>query len=287
MFRDIDSLKEAGVPVVYDRSSKRYRIDGAHFLPPTNLSLEEALAIVLMADRLGRLERESILEPVVTAAEKIAAGLPTAMQERLQEVADAIDVDPGPRNPLADHHDAYRTLLRASVDRQTVRLRYDCRTEFQQIETELDPYSLLHRERSWYAIGHSSRHNEVRTFNVGRVIEAEPLGRSFERPKSFTLTGHLGNAWRMIPEEGPDEEVHLRFAPFLAGNVAEVLWHPKQRCQYAPDGWLDFYVRVSGLREIVWWVLGYGDQVEVVRPERLRRMVGRRLRAAAERYPDE
>lgn len=286
MFRDIDSLKAAGVPVAYNRSTKRYHIDGEHFLPPTNLTIDEALAVVLMADRLGRSPGEAILAPAVRAAEKIEAGLPAAMQKRLQAASEAIHIDPGPRNPLGDHHDTHHTLLTASVDRQAVRLRYDCRTEFQVIQTELEPYSVLHRERSWYVIGHSTRHDQVRTFNIGRVLDIEALDRSFERPKSFSLERHLGNAWRMIPEDGPDEHVHLRFAPFLGGNVAEVLWHPTQRCQFAEDGWLDYHVTVSGLREIVWWVLGYGDQVEVVKPARLRRMVGRRLRAAAERYPE-
>jgi len=33
---------------------------------------------------------------------------------------------------------------------------------------------------------------------------------------------------------------------------------------------MDFFVRVDGLGEIAWWVLGYGDQVEVIAPQPLR-----------------
>ncbi|WP_145108607.1 helix-turn-helix transcriptional regulator [Botrimarina mediterranea] len=284
VFRDIESLREAGVPIEYDADAQRYRIDAAHFLPPTNLTLEEALSVVLLAGRVGELERDTLFAAAIGAAEKIEASLPSSMRERLSEVAEAIDLRPPPVNPLADKGDVYRALLRASVDQQAVRIRYDCRTEFREIETDLDPYHLLFQERSWYVIGRSSRHDEVRTFNIGRVKAVEPTGASFKRPPSFSVKKHLRNAWRLIPDDGPDSEVHLRFSAVVSRNVAEVLWHPTQRCEFRDDGSLDYHVTVSGIREIVWWVLGYGDQVEVLKPERLRREVARRHRAAAERY---
>ncbi|CAE7525455.1 unnamed protein product, partial [Symbiodinium sp. CCMP2456] len=169
VFRDIESLREAGVPIEYDADAQRYRIDAAHFLPPTNLTLEEALSVVLLAGRVGELERDTLFAAAIGAAQKIEASLPSSMRERLSEVAEAIDLRPPPVNPLADKGDVYRALLRASVDQQAVRIRYDCRTEFREIETDLDPYHLLFQERSWYVIGRSSRHDEVRTFNIGRV----------------------------------------------------------------------------------------------------------------------
>ncbi|TWT99260.1 hypothetical protein Pla108_01950 [Botrimarina colliarenosi] len=253
-------------------------------MPPTNLTLEEALSVVLLAGRVGELERDTLFAAAVGAAEKIQASLPAAMRERLAEVADAIDLRPPPVNPLTDKGEVYRSLLRASVDKQTVRIRYDCRTEFREIETDLDPYHLLFQERSWYVIGRSARHDEVRTFNIGRVRSADPVDKPFKRPASFSVKKHLRNAWRLIPDDGPDSEVHLHFSSVVGQNVAEVLWHPTQRCQFRDDGTLDFYATVSGIREIVWWVLGYGDQVEVLKPPRLRREVARRHRTAADRY---
>ena len=36
-----------------------------------------------------------------------------------------------------------------------------------------------------------------------------------------------------------------------------------------------FEVRVDGLGEIAWWILGYGDQVEVLGPKLLRERIKR------------
>lgn len=286
VFRDVKSLKQAGVPVEFDEGAKRYRIDGAHYLTPTNLTLVEALAVVLLAERHSRSGEDALLTAAGAAADKIRAGLPAAMQDRLDEVEDAVEFRPPPTNPLLGQGDVHDTLLNATLEQRVVSIEYDCFTEFDRYPTELSPYHLLFQDRSWYVIGHSAYHEAVRTFNVGRVKNPELRAERFDRPEEFTLAGYLGNAWRLIPDDGPDEEVHLRFTPLVAKNVAEVMWHATQRTELRTDGVLDYRVTVSGLREIVWWVLGYGDHVEVVGPRRLRRMVAQRLRAAAERYHD-
>jgi predicted DNA-binding transcriptional regulator YafY len=68
----------------------------------------------------------------------------------------------------------------------------------------------------------------------------------------------------------------VRFRPRVAKNVAEVIWHKTQQCQFLEDRSLEYRAKVSGLHEIVWWILGYGDQAEVLQPVKLRRMVAQR-----------
>jgi proteasome accessory factor B len=70
----------------------------------------------------------------------------------------------------------------------------------------------------------------------------------------------------------------------VAQNVAEVSWHKTQRIVRRSDGSIDFHVRVSGLNEISWWILGYGDQAEVLRPTALRNLIAERAERIVERY---
>ena len=78
--------------------------------------------------------------------------------------------------------------------------------------------------------------------------------------------------------------MHVRFRPLVARNVAEVLWHKTQQTAYLDDGSLDFRVTMSGLQEISWWILGYGDQAEVIAPAKLRRVVSQRAKNMAAIY---
>jgi proteasome accessory factor B len=70
----------------------------------------------------------------------------------------------------------------------------------------------------------------------------------------------------------------------VAQNVAEVSWHKTQRLEFQRDGSLIFEVDVSGLNEIVWWILGYGDQAEVLSPLKLRRLVAHRAKNMCRMY---
>jgi proteasome accessory factor B len=127
----------------------------------------------------------------------------------------------------------------------------------------------------------------VRTFNVGRILSLESLDESYRIPRGFSIDRHLRNAWRLIPEQGPDRDVVVRFSSMVADNVAEVAWHKTQRGKRNADGTLDFHVTVSGLQEISWWIMGYGDQAEVLQPSELRQMVALRAIRMAQLYAND
>lgn len=193
-------------------------------------------------------------------------------------------VQPPPTNPLVGCRPAYEQLLDAIANRRSVRIRYDSLKEDAEIITKLSPYRLFFSQRSWCVIGRSSLHRGKRTFHLGRISQLELLDDRFQIPRGFSIERHLGNAWHMIPEKGPDRDVVIRFSKLVAQNVAEVNWHKTQRLVLHDDGTLDFRVTVSGLNEISWWILGYGDQAEVHEPPQLRQMIADRARRMAEKY---
>jgi proteasome accessory factor B len=88
----------------------------------------------------------------------------------------------------------------------------------------------------------------------------------------------------MIPETGRDTRVVVKFGSLVARNVSEVNWHKSQQIEFQPDGSMIFQVTISGLMEIAWWILGYGDQAEVVQPTKLRRLVAQRANNMAAIY---
>lgn len=284
IFRDLDALRQAGIPLVYFDPEQTYRLAGSHLLPPTNLTPQEALAIIVLCHELGSDGRLPFQNAAQTAALKIENNLPSRLREQLRGVTGAVKI----RLPQVQHANGsaqtYERLLRSLEERRALRIDYDSYHENQRIDTRLCPYQLLFHNHSWYVIGRSSLHREVRTFNVARIKGFEQLDDRYDIPRSFSLERYLGNAWRLVRGEGPDQEVHLRFQPLVARNVGEVLWHRTQQTQYNEDGTLDFRVRVAGLDEISWWILGYGDQAEVLAPVELRQKLAARIRKMADIY---
>ncbi|MEX0936437.1 MAG: WYL domain-containing protein [Pirellulales bacterium] len=284
IFRDLDTLRSAGVPLEFDEQLQRYHIPGTYFLPPTNFTAEEALALIAMAHEIGERGNLPFYEPARTAALKLEGSLPPQLRGVLKSMTRAIRIKLPPVNPLDGQRPIYEQLVDAIARQKAVRIRYQSLTEWSEITSKLRPYQLLFSRHSWYVIGRSSIHRETRTFHVGRIRQLEPLDESFRVPRGFSVERYLRNAWQLIPEPGPDQEVRIRFQPLVAQNVAEVNWHKTQRIEFNVDGTLDFYATVSGLREISWWILGYGDQAEVLQPKGLRELVAQRVRKLMQRY---
>jgi len=273
VFRDLKMLEMAGVPYYHDRQRGGYFLNGEFFLPPVNLTLEEALAVVLGAARPGGGEMP-LSEQAARAALKLESALPGPIRRHVGSVMDRLHVRSAPTARHEGLDALFRQLVDAVVRRRICRMVYISFLERRQIDIEVHPLRLAFIHRAWYLLAHSVEHGEVRTFKLSRIRRLRMLRETFTPPADADPADRFGQAWNMIPE-GRVYEVQLHFAPKVAGNVAEVQWHPSQRVTWHDDGAIDFRVTVDGLGEITWWILGYGDQVTVVRPRALRRRVAR------------
>jgi len=278
IFRDLKALAEAGVPYYYDQSTEGYAIDRSFFLPAINFTLDEGLALLLATRKMiGQLPMP-LFQQVSFAAMKVESNLPRALQEHCGSIMDRFEF----RWPaVAEDHtlDERFHQLRIAIEQQRkVVMLYESlydagnRTPLgKTIETVVSPYRVIFIHRAWYLIGHSAFHSQVRTFKLSRITELKILEEMFADPE-FSLENYLGDAWVMIPE-GRKYNVELVFSPKVSRNVAEVHWHRTQSCEFLDDGSLRFRVTVDGLNEISWWIMGYGDQVKVVRPAQLKKMI--------------
>jgi predicted DNA-binding transcriptional regulator YafY len=279
IFRDLQTLRDCNLPLEYDAKTDRYYAAESWRLPPTKLTDDEAFALIGLATEFGRNKELPFYDAAYNGAVKLERTLPKSLRGGLRRNTQTIKIKPvrlsAERTGTAS---AYRQLIDAISHRRTVKIAYDSLTEWAAIETKLRPYRLLFTKHCWYVLGLSSMHGEVRTFNVVRIQSIEMLNEKYSIPRNFDLGRHFGKAWYMIPGKGPDSQVVVRFKHLVAKNVAEVQWHDYQRTEFLSDGSLEYRVTVSGLDEISWWILGYGDQAEVVKPARLRRLVCQRAK---------
>jgi len=287
IFRDLEALREAGVPVVFDSTRNEHHIPGTYFLPPTSFTAEEAMAVMVLCHGLGDDGQLPFVSPARAAAVKLENNLPGKLRDYLRTVARAVSIRLPANNHLQGKRAVYDQLLDAISRLRKVRIGYTSFTDEGSISTALCPYQLFFERRSWYVIGRSSLHNSVRMFNVGRIELLELLDDEFQVPSNFSIDRFLGNAWRLIPSDSPDQQIVVRFTPQVARNVEEVLWHKTQKTELHEDGSLTYRATVSGLQEISWWILGYGDQAEVVSPPALRNIIRDRAAGMLKLYEND
>ena len=285
IFRDMKTLQDSGISVLYDASRRGYWIADGPFLPPTDFTLAETLSLILLAQEFGETNTGVPFHEIARdAALKLQSNLPNHLRNYVGELTAKVRMDVEPHAELSQSRHHYEQVLAAVTSQSKIRLKYNSLHEGHVIQTLLSPYRVLFQRRAWYVVGRSSLHRAVRTFHLGRVLESELITEEFSIPPRFNLQAYFGNAWRMIKERGERVEVVVRFQPRVAHNVAEVAWHRTQRVIWNPDGSMDFHVIVDGIHEISWWLLGYGDQAKVLRPPRLVELIRSHIQNMSDAY---
>ncbi len=272
IFRDLKELQFIGIPYHYDAKTGGYTIEPEFFLPPIDLNLQEALSLLLLAYKVNNQIQLPFRKSALLAALKIENNLPIKIKQYCNSVLQNISAVPSAQAPM-DHLDkTFAELQKAIVNKRRVNIRYNSLFDGKIIDLELCPYHLLYNQRAWYVLGFSSFHQGIRTFKLNRIKESQVTDKCFIGGDNFNPADYLGRAWSMIPE-GRLYNVRLRFLPKVADNVTEVQWHSTQKVIRDSDGSATMEFRVDGLGEITWWILGYGDQVQVLAPKALRQKV--------------
>ena len=277
--RDINSLAIAEVPIYW--SGEGYEIMPNFFLPPLALSVEEALSLVLSARSYSSSEGSFHENSIDSAISKIMAALPKITRELLEVDSKKISVE---SRKATDVGELISRLYQAILNTKQLRMNYYSYSRNSISERIVDPYALTFRRRAWYLIAHCYTRNEVRMFRANRIKTLDYTGKAFSYPSDFSLTDYMGNSWQSMRGKGEETEVVVKFDARIAPLIKEVDWHSTQRIEDLPDGSILYTATVPETKEISLWILSYGHQAEVMRPESLRTEMAAEAEKMCQRY---
>jgi predicted DNA-binding transcriptional regulator YafY len=196
--RYIAHLVELGVPIDSERGCDGgYALRAGYKLPPMMFGPEEALALAVGLRAAGQIGLAGITPAVASTQAKLERVLPPALKRRLGDIDRTVAMDFA--RPFAEgSSQALLCLSAAARAQQRVRLRYRS-AHGDASEREVDPYGVAYRGGAWYMVGHCHLRRDLRSFRLDRVVDAEPLPKSFGRPEGFDVLGYLSHAIATLP----------------------------------------------------------------------------------------
>jgi len=272
IFRDMKELRVIGVPYHYDAKTGCYTIQPEFFLPPFDLNLREALNLLLLALKLSEQIQLPSPKSILLAALKIENNLPPKIRQYCNEALRNISVTAKPKAKIKSLDKTFAQLLVSVQNNRFVKIRYYLPNERKDIAIDLEPYHLMYNDNTWYVLGKSNLHKDIQAFKLNRIKELTTSDKCFVEEEKFDIQEYLGRAWSMVPE-GRLYNIKLRFMPEVAYDVAAVQWHRTQTVTFEDDGSAIIEFRVDGLSEITWWILSYGERVQVLAPRILQQKV--------------
>ncbi|HET7677663.1 MAG TPA: WYL domain-containing protein [Candidatus Limnocylindrales bacterium] len=284
VYRDLLAIERDGALLLWQEKG-RWGLDQKAFLPPLKLTLHEATALFLAGRVMLKATDEQDTD-LTGAFAKLASILPELLARHIHAAVAAYARLP--RNEAFTR--VLRTLAQAWAERRVVVIDYEAGVYDPQKGPRrtrvrpwlIEPSALTH---GLYLIGWDEERSARRTFKIERIRSAILTLDAFELPDDFDLMAELTRAWDVISDQEM-ETVVARFLPGVARRVAETRWHPSQEIEWQPDGSLVWRARVAGLHEVRIWLLGWGADVEVLGPDRLRDGMAEELRRAAARYAE-
>ena len=199
--RYILMLQELGIPIEGERGRYgNYRLRRGFKMPPLMFTEDEALALtlgLLAAKRVGI----SMTTPAVEGAlAKIDRVLPEAVRERVQAVQETLvlNIASSDLARSAPGGSVVLTFSAATQQEKRVWMRYRA-SQADETERAVDPYGLIFQAGLWYTIGYCHLRQDMRTFRLDRVLQAEQLEEHFTRPPGFDALGQLRRSIASMP----------------------------------------------------------------------------------------
>lgn len=287
IYRDVDELSAAGVPVYAERG----RAGGFQLLDGwrtrlTGLTALEAQALFL-AGLPGPAAELGLAEVMEAAQRKLLAALPTGWQGDANRVGARFHLDPVGWFRGTAPVDHLPAIAAAVWNERRLRIHYESWSGM--VDREIAPLGLVLKSGIWYlaaAIGDATR-----TYRLSNIRELAVLDESFVRPPDFDLAAYWVEATRRFEAEIYRDTAILRVSPSglkLLRDMSAAVAEAAARSAEAPDdeGWTRLAIPIESVEHAAGELIKLGDEAEVLSPAPLRQRMGETARRLAEFYAE-
>ena len=272
IYRDIDALSIAGVPVYCERGpGGGCSLLDSYRTTLTGLTEDEVRALFTLSIP-APLSDLGLDHDLRAALLKLAAALPDSRRGDEERVRQRIHIDPTGWFEANEPVPHLRTVQQAAWTDRMLDLVY--RMPFDALaEWVVAPYGLVAKAGDWYLV--CARRGHIRTLRMSLVWDARKRAESFERPPGFDLAAYW-QAWSAAYEtKRARYPVTVRVAPelvpYLPHFYGEAM-HEAIAQAGPPDatGWLTMCLTFDTLEAARKELLNHGRAVEVLEPRALR-----------------
>lgn len=279
IYRDLDALGEAGVPIAAEAGVGYSLVKGYH-LPPVMFTAEEASALSTGGQLVAHFTDPSLRKHMDSALLKIRSVLPAHHRDYLDRLERSTAVVPRSSNDVPDL--ARETLVpiqRAMADRQVLAMEYQSGQKGEITRREVEPLGLLYYSDRWHVIAYCRLRRDFRDFRTDRIRKLQLSGERFTGHTDFSLKRYLESS----RETAELETARVRFAPGVMDRVRREWFRGLVDEHAGPDG-VTVTLLVYSMEWLTGWLLSFGVSAVVMAPEPLRELVAAEARKVAANY---
>jgi len=266
IFRDMEALSIAGIPVFSERGSRGgWSLSEGYRTTLTGMKAEEILSLFIsnpskVLDDLG------IQKNFQDAFQKLLASAPKTVIQDVQWVQQRIHIDGAGWHHSSETFPLLAIVQEAIWKEQKLRIHYQ--REDALVERIVSPLGLVAKRSVWYMV--SEIEGSFRTYRISKLVQATLLGESLERPMDFDLAKYWEQSTKQFKQNLPRYPAKLKVDENIISRLEQERYVKIKDTHASSKGMLiaivDFETRESAC-EII---LGFGSFIEVLVPSELR-----------------
>ncbi|MEJ1237277.1 WYL domain-containing protein [Chryseolinea sp. T2] len=177
------------------------------------------------------------------------------------------------------------TLYQAIVNKRTVRLCYQSFKARMPNVFDFHPYYLKEYRNRWFVIGIQQKSAPIMNLALDRIISIEDCPARFIPRDDFNLSIYLNDVIGVsVNRDGQKETVLFHADRETAPYILTKPLHQSQEVVEANSHGTTFSICVQLNFELEREILGFGDRVKVIAPDKLKRRIKDILQQAIEQY---
>lgn len=285
IYRDIDQLSAAGVPVYAERGrAGGFALMDGYRTKLTGFTPAEADALVL-AGVGGAASDLGIGAEAAAAQLKLLASLPPDTGASAQRVAQRFHLDPANWYTRPETLELLPKVADAVWREKRVRVRYESWKDV--VTRDIDPLGVVLKGGLWYLV--AAVKGAPRTYRVSNVRGLEVLNAPARRPRRFDLARFWGEWVKDFEKRLLNERAEVKLSPTgrrilrdVSPAAAEAVAAKHAACK--PAGWVRAEIPIESIEHAVRQLLRLGAETEVLGPPALRAAIAAEAKAVAARY---
>lgn len=270
IYRDMDSINQAGIPIVsFPGSDGGYEIMPGYRIDKQILSLDDFSSII---SALRGAQSATDSSDIHGLLERIGALLPASSSS-----VNAANVD-FDFSPVPNVKEKIEPLHKAIKELRLVRFDY-LDNKGQQTGRTVEPMGLFLKGYVWYLYGYCLTRQAIRVFRLSRILQLMSLSDSFVR-RPYTLQ----DVEQQFMGQANFTKVRavLRFHPEAKTRVRDEFGYDKVIDN--PDGTMSVITYYSSTERAIRNILSYSSSVTVIEPPDLIEELTRHIKKLTELY---
>lgn len=264
VYRDIRTLKNAGIPIIGDPGIGYSIMDG-YRLPPIMFSEGEAAALLTAEKFIGRLTDKETQAYYSNAMMKIKAILRSSEKQALAVLDESIAISASAR---AADKGYLPDLFKGIAAKQLLKMHYQ-KADGSQSERVVEPVGCYHHSNHWYVLAFCRLKKDYRTFKMNRIVNLQALDQYFEG-QHISVQDYIDQQDQSWKAAHPFQTIEIVFQPAFV-QFAE---SRKHYFGFVEQTTKEEGVRMkflnSSLEVMARWLLQFGDQATVLAPQALK-----------------